>query len=128
MNVMPSRWAAMAIGTTGKPTMPNMKSTPCCLRLRAMRVAPVMVAMSRCSLKRLGGRSGDDALGPQGGQGVGGQVERGGEHVVGVGTEDGGGTQRDIRLLEAERLVEQQHGAVHRVLDVLHEPASREVR
>src|SRR5581483_3362577 len=37
---MPSFWAAAAIGPTGKPTMPNRWSMPCCLRLRAIRVAP----------------------------------------------------------------------------------------
>src|SRR5690242_16896115 len=37
---MPSFCAAAAIGPTGNPTIPNMWSMPCCLRLRAIRVAP----------------------------------------------------------------------------------------
>jgi hypothetical protein len=45
MYVMPSRCAAKAIGTTGTPTMPNMYSTPCCLRLRAISVAPSTLAI-----------------------------------------------------------------------------------
>ena len=34
-----------AIGTTGTPTIPNTYSTPCCLRLRAISVAPSISAM-----------------------------------------------------------------------------------
>src|SRR6185295_18062877 len=37
---MPSFCAAAAIGPTGNPTIPNRWSMPCCLRLRAIRVAP----------------------------------------------------------------------------------------
>src|SRR5581483_11338404 len=37
---MPSFCAATAIAVTGKPTIPNRWSMPCCLRLRAIRVAP----------------------------------------------------------------------------------------
>src|SRR3954469_11367569 len=43
---MPSFCAAAAIGWTGKPTIPNMNSTPCFLRLLATSVAPSTSAMS----------------------------------------------------------------------------------
>src|SRR6185295_18208346 len=44
--VIPSFCAAVAIGPTGNPTMPNMNWTPCRLRLLATRVAPSTSAMS----------------------------------------------------------------------------------
>src|SRR5579859_300005 len=46
---MPSRWQALAIGCTGKPTMPNMCSTPCALRLCAINVAPSISAIVAAS-------------------------------------------------------------------------------
>src|ERR1044071_4960819 len=42
---MPSFCAAAASGCTGNPTIPNMYSTPCFLRLRATSVAPSTSAM-----------------------------------------------------------------------------------
>src|SRR5258708_4386814 len=42
---MPSRWAALAMAWTGKPTMPNIKSTPCVLSERARRGAPSISGM-----------------------------------------------------------------------------------
>src|SRR5512144_1282535 len=38
--VMPSCCAAVAIGPTGNPTIPNMNWTPCRLRFLATKVAP----------------------------------------------------------------------------------------
>ena len=51
-----------------------------------------------------------------------------GQDGVGVGAELGGGPQRDVGSLQAERLVEQQHAAVDGVLDLLHEATLAQVR
>ena len=64
---MPSRCAAKAIGTTGTPTMPNMYSTPCCLRLRAISVAPSTsaIGVSSCGLGVTPHSRGDAQYEPQ---------------------------------------------------------------
>src|SRR5438552_18039697 len=43
---MPSFCAAVAIGPTGNPTIPNMNWTPCFLRFLATSVAPSTSAMN----------------------------------------------------------------------------------
>src|ERR671925_1897918 len=61
--VIPSFCAATAIGPTGNPTIPNMNSTPCFLRLRATSVAPSTSLMSGLLSERdhtLPGRTGGD--------------------------------------------------------------------